>query len=99
MQRTHGRQGSSDVVTDLVKGAIAGAVAAWATDRVGWWMWNREDPAALRQEREARVEGMDPAHVTANRVAEAAGTFLTPRQPHPAGIAVHYGLGVEPGAA
>jgi hypothetical protein len=64
MQRTHGRQGSSDVVTDLVKGAIAGAVAVWAMDRVGWWMWNREDPAALRQEREARVEGMDPAHVT-----------------------------------
>ncbi|MDQ3557468.1 MAG: hypothetical protein M3409_11940 [Gemmatimonadota bacterium] len=64
MHETYGRQGSSDVVADLVKGAIAGAVAVWAMDRVGWWMWNREDPAALRQEREARVEGMDPAHVT-----------------------------------
>lgn len=99
MQRTHGRQGSSDVVTDLVKGAIAGAVAVWAMDRVGWWMWNREDPAALRQEREARVEGMDPAHVTANRVAEAAGTSLTPRQPHPAGIGVHYAIGMAPAMA
>lgn len=38
MQRTHGRQGSSDVVTDLVKGAIAGAVAVWAMGRAGWWM-------------------------------------------------------------
>lgn len=85
-----------DVLTEVVKGAVAGAVGVWAMDQVGWYMYNREAPEVLQQEQEARVEGMDPAHVAANRVADAVGTTLTPRQPHPAGIGVHYGLGVMP---
>lgn len=88
-----------DVVLDVVKGAVAGAVAVWAMDKVTWWMWDREDPAALAQERQARPNGMDPAHNVANRVAGAMGKELSPAQPHPAGVAVHYGLGMGPGAA
>lgn len=88
-----------DMVMDVVKGAVAGAVGVWAMDKVVWWMWNREDPAALEQERQARPGGMDPAHNIANRVAGAMGKELSPAQPHPAGVAVHYGLGVMPGSA
>lgn len=88
-----------DLAMDMVKGAIAGAVGVWALDKVTWWLWDRENPAVLQQEREARPGGLDPAHVMANRAAEVMGTELTPRQPHPAGIAVHYGLGIMPGAA
>lgn len=84
---------------DLVKGAVAGAVAVWAMDRLGWALWDREDPAALARERAARVEGMDPAHVFANRVADALGRPLHPRQPHPAGVAVHYAIGMGPAMA
>jgi hypothetical protein len=40
----------------------------------------------------AFLDRLDPEHVIANRAAEAMGTELTPRQPHPAGIGVHYGL-------
>lgn len=98
MQDVNGDRGG-DVLANAVKGAIAGAVGVWAMDRVVWWLWDREDPAALRQEVLARPHGLDPAHVMANRAAEAAGTRLSPRQPHPAGIAVHYGLGILPGAA
>ncbi len=89
-------RGNGDLLADVVKGAIAGAVGVWAMDKVTWWMWDREDPSALQQERAARPEGLDPAHVIANRAAEAVGTELTPKQPHPAGIAVHYGLGIMP---
>ncbi len=89
-----------DLMTDSLKGAIAGAIGVWALDKVTWAMWDRTDPANLRQEeQEARTRGMDPAHVIANEAAEAMGTELTPKQPHPAGIAVHYGLGVFPGVA
>lgn len=88
-----------DVVLDVVKGALAGAVAVWAMDKVTWWMWDREDPAALAQERQAQPNGMDPAHNVANRVAGAMGKELSPAQPHRAGVAVHYGLGMGPGAA
>lgn len=89
-----GRGGS--VLGDVVKGAIAGAVGTWAMDKVGWYMYHREDPDALQREHEARVEAKDPAHVIANRVARGVGESLHPEQPHPAGIAVHYGLGVAP---
>ena len=84
---------------DLLKGAVAGAVAVWAMDRLGWALWDREDPRALERERAARVEGMDPAHVVANRVADALGRPLRPRQPHPAGVAVHYAIGMGPAMA
>lgn len=86
------------VLADLARGAVAGAVGTWAMDRVTQWMWDREDPDALRREREARPGGMDPAHVIANRVAGAMGKELAPAQPHPAGIGVHYALGIVPGA-
>lgn len=86
------------VVADAVKGALAGAVGVWALDQVTWFMWNREDPEALAQERQARPGGLDPAHVTADRVSQALGVQLMPKQPNPAGIAVHYSLGVLPGA-
>ncbi len=87
------------LATEMVKGAIAGAVGVWAMDQVGWAMYNREDPVALQQELEARVEGKDPADVAAGKMAEMVGVTLTPEQPHPAGIAVHYALGIVPGAA
>lgn len=101
MRKTNGYRDGKDgeLVTDLMKGAVAGAVGVWAMDKVGWYMWNHEDPQALQKEREARPGGLDPAHVMANRAAEAMGTELTPEQPHPAGIAMHYGLGIMPGAA
>lgn len=92
-------EGSGDLVSDALKGAIAGAIGVWAMDKVGWAMWNRTDPANLMREELARPRGLDPAHVVANRAAEALGTELTPRQPHPAGVAVHYGIGVFPAAA
>lgn len=92
--------GAGHLVSDALKGAIAGAIGVWALDKVTWAMWDRTDPAKLLQEELlARPRGMDPAHVLANRAAEAVGTELTPKQPHPAGIAVHYGIGVFPAAA
>lgn len=91
---------ADDLIIHAVKGAIAGAIGVWALDKVTWAMWDRTSPQKLAQEvLEARPGGMDPAHVIANRAAEAMGTELSPKQPHPAGIAVHYAIGVFPGAA
>ncbi len=82
---------------DLVAGAVAGAAGVWLMDRVGWALYRRENPAALAHERAARPEGKDPAHVAAGKLARALGAELSPGQPHPAGLAVHYALGVVPG--
>lgn len=91
--------GQTSIAGDLVLGALAGAAAIWATDKLDQAMYDSEPAAARRQTIAARPGGMDPAHVVANKVAEAAGTRLHPRQPHPAGIGVHYGLGAVMGAA
>jgi hypothetical protein len=87
------------LLSDWMKGAIAGAAAVWVMDRVGWYLWERESSEQLYQEFVARVDGLDPAHVVANRLAGAVGRPLSPRQPHPAGIAVHYGIGMGPAMA
>lgn len=84
---------------DLLKGAVAGAIGVWAMDLVIEFMWAQEDPRTRDQERRARPGGLDPAHVLANRAAEALGVQLRPKQPHPAGIVAHYALGIVPGAA
>jgi hypothetical protein len=82
----------------MVKGALAGAAGVWLMDQVGWFLYRREDPRAVLQEEKARVKGMDVAHVAENKMATAFGAKLSPRQPNPAGIAVHYALGIVPGA-
>lgn len=102
MRRSSGGRdgsGNGNLAVDALKGAFAGAIGVWAMDKVVWAMWDRTEPAKLQQEEHARPGGLDPAHVVANAAAETLGTELTPRQPHPAGIAVHYGIGVGPAAA
>lgn len=89
---------SANVIANMVKGAVAGAVGVWALDQVTWAMWNREDPEALEQERRARPDGLDPAHMMANRAAQAMGIELSPKQPNLPGLIVHYSLGVLPGS-
>lgn len=94
-----GRDGAGrGMLADAAIGAVAGALGVWAMDRLDWFMFRHEDAGARRQTRQARPGGMDPAHVAANRAAGALGTALVPRHPHPAGMAVHYSLGVGPGA-
>lgn len=88
----------ASLVADLAKGALAGAAGVWALDRVTWFMWNRQDPDTLEQEKEVRPEGQDPAHVVANRISGALGIHLRSDQPNAPGLAVHYAIGVVPGA-
>jgi hypothetical protein len=88
-----------NLLLDLAKGALAGAAAVWVMDRVGWALWRMEDREDIHREYMARPDGLDPAHVVANRVADALDRPLSPKQPHPAGIAVHYALGVVPAMA
>ena len=98
MATTTGR-GDAELPTDLLMGAVAGAAAVWAMDRLDWFLMGQEPERARRQTRLARPGGQDPAHVIASRAARAVGARLSPEQPHPAGLAVHYGLGMMMGAA
>jgi hypothetical protein len=95
--RQDGRGGS--LTSDLVKGTLAGAAAGLVMDRLDWFMYEHEDPAARHRTQSVRPGGMDPAHVAVNRLAGLLGIGLSPRHPHPAGLALHFGLAIGPGAA
>lgn len=90
--------GGRRVLVDMAAGALAGAVGVWAMDKVGWFLYEQEHAAALEREREARVHGKDPAHAALDKVSELSGVDVASGQPSAAGIGVHYGLGVVPGA-
>lgn len=85
------------VPVDAVLGAIAGTGAVWLMDRVGWWMYRREDPAALQRELQARPQGLDGAHLLARKLGRTVGRDPGPQQPNAAGLTVHYALGALPG--
>jgi hypothetical protein len=99
MQQTYSNRSDRDgVLNNALKGAVAGAIGVWVMDRLDWFMFDHEDPAARRRTEQVRPDGLDPAHVFVNKAAEAADTELSPAQPHPAGVAMHYALGIGPAA-
>lgn len=81
----------------LASGAVAGAAGVWAMDRVDWFLVGVQDPAAWRTSQAVRPHGKDPAHNMAGMLANALG-MKPPPQPHAAGIAVHYAVGILPSA-
>jgi uncharacterized membrane protein YagU involved in acid resistance len=68
-------------------------------DRVDWFLYERglDTPKTRRQTEAARPGGMDPAHVTAKMAADAMGVRLSSPKENPAGLAIHYSLGIMPG--
>ena len=94
----HRRGDGDSVLVDALIGAAAGAAAVWVMDRVDWFNFEHEDPEARRRTQAVRPGGMDPAHVVANAAAGAMGYRLEPRDYNAAGLAVHYSIGIMPGA-
>ena len=91
-------ENGSNLVIDALIGAAAGAAAVWVMDRVDWFNFRHEDPEARRRTQAARPEGAAPAQVAADRAAEALGYDLKPKDDNAAGTAIHYSLGIMPGA-
>jgi hypothetical protein len=83
---------------DLLKGAIAGAVATFVMGKVTSYMYEHEDPEARRKEDAAR-RGRSAYEAAAEKAASAAGTSLAPTQRQELGSAIHCALGIGAGAA
>ena len=84
--------------TSTARGGAAGAVGVVAMDAVTWLLYRRESRLNLLREKRARRDGKDSAHALVRRVGEAVGTDAGSSEPNGAGIAVHYALGMGPGA-
>jgi len=83
---------------DLLKGAIAGAVATFVMSKVTGYMYEHEDRGARREEDKARG-GRSSYEAAAEKAASATGTSLDPHQRQQAGAAMHWALGIGAGAA
>ncbi len=82
---------------DLIKGAIAGAVATWVMGKVTSTLYEREDRWARRQEDDAR-EGKTAYGVAAEKAARAMGAPLKQSQSEKVGSGIHWVLGMGAGA-
>ncbi|MDQ3138435.1 MAG: DUF1440 domain-containing protein [Gemmatimonadota bacterium] len=83
---------------DLIKGAIAGAVATWVMGKVTDTMYERENRKARQQEDEARG-GKSAYGVAAEKAARALGSPLRGKQGEQLGAGLHWALGIGAGAA
>ena len=83
---------------DLLKGAIAGALATWIMDQVTTFMYQHErDPSRLIEDR-AR-HGQSAYETAAEKLARLLGRELSPEERHRLGLAIHWALGIAAGAA
>lgn len=82
---------------DLIKGAVAGAVATALMGRVSTYLYEKENYRAKRTEVSARG-GKTSFETAAEKGAHIAGVHLTPDERKKAGSAVHWTVGVGAGA-
>jgi len=91
MREQHG------VGEDLIKGAIAGAVATWVMGKVTTTMYEREERVARRQEDAAR-EGKTSYGVAAEKAGRLMGRPMGKEENEHMGAAIHWALGIGVGA-
>lgn len=91
------KQDGTDVLSDLLKGALAGAAATWAMGPVTTYLYEHEAKEARKAEDEAR--GNKTAYgVAAEKAAGAVGAELSEEQLQQTGAAIHWVLGTAAGA-
>jgi hypothetical protein len=95
MARAARRRGG--VGRDLLKGAVAGAVATFVMGKVTGYMYHHESEETRRREDAARG-GATSYERAAEKAAAAAGTSLERRQREELGWALHWALGIGAGA-
>jgi len=86
----------ASITRDVLKGAVAGAVATWAMGRVTTAMYERQSDSATRREESAR-DGKTAYERAAERGADAAGVDAGSDEVERAGSALHWGLGIGAG--
>lgn len=89
----------TDRITTALIGAAAGAVGTAALDKVDWYLWDHEDPAAKRRTEAVRPNGEPPADVLVAHVEDAVGAEPDSRTHQKRGAAMHYAIGILPAVA
>jgi uncharacterized membrane protein YagU involved in acid resistance len=85
--------------TDALRGAIAGAAATWLMDQVTTAQLEAQSEETTRREQAAQPNGKSSVANLVDRIETRFGLVLDDQQRAAAAQAVHYGLGIVPGAA
>jgi hypothetical protein len=89
-------QNHGDLATDLLRGALAGAVGWVAMDQVLRMMYDHEDPVARAREDRAR-DGIPALENAAERMGEMVDVTLSSRTRQRAGTALQWAVGIGAG--
>jgi uncharacterized membrane protein YagU involved in acid resistance len=86
------------MIRDALRGAIAGAVATWCMDRITTAMYEVQAPEVTDRETAAQPNDKSSVANLVDRI-EAQTGFVIPADTRPiVEQAIHYGLGIGPGA-
>lgn len=88
---------NDSLLTDIVKGAIAGATATWVMGQATSYLYEHESKEAREEEDEARG-GKTAYGVAAEKAAHALDRDLSEDERKQAGSAIHWALGTGTGA-
>jgi hypothetical protein len=83
---------------DAVRGAVAGGVATWVMDLVTTGLLNGQPKRVTAREEAARPNGKGSVENLVDRLQAGLGVRLRAAHRRTAEQAIHYGLGIVPGA-
>jgi hypothetical protein len=87
------------MLRDAMRGALAGAFATWLMDLVTTGIYAIHPPEVLEQEKAAQPNGKSSVTNLVDRLEALTGLTIPAESRATVENAVHYGLGVAPGAA
>jgi hypothetical protein len=86
------------VIRDALRGALAGAAATWLMDLVTTGLYEAQPAEVTRAEAAGRPNGKGAVTNMVDRFEAETGVIVPPARRSAVESAVHYGLGVVPGA-
>jgi hypothetical protein len=89
---------TTTILGDAARGAVAGAVATWLMDLVTTGVVERQSGADRAREAAAQPNGQSSVANMIDRIESATSRRLSPGLRSGLSQAIHYGLGVVPGA-
>ncbi|MEZ0239764.1 MAG: DUF1440 domain-containing protein [Chloroflexota bacterium] len=83
---------------DAVRGGLAGAVATWLMDLVTTGLYDGQSPEVTEREKAAQPNGKSSVENLLDRIETETGFVVEPLQRPMVLQAMHYALGIGPGA-
>jgi hypothetical protein len=86
------------LLRDAIRGALAGAAATWLMDKVTTGLYEAQPPEVTKLEASGRPNGKSSVANLVDRVEAQTGITVPPSRRPAVENAVHYALGMVPGA-